>query len=137
MTTAGLSEFVTGADVARRLNLTRERIRQMAESGALPPPAGRVGNYVVWRWRDVESFLQPRLEDGADGVRFRTIPHRPGHIEIDEGDGVKRGAVAWHGSKIIELKAVKNGVEVATNRSRGRISKNARGSWTLSSSNRD
>src|SRR2546426_371242 len=53
---AELDDLVTGADVARRLGVSRERIRQLAERDIFPDPIGRLGNYVVWRWTDIDAW---------------------------------------------------------------------------------
>lgn len=130
-----LDQLLTGAAVARRWRISRERLRQLAKTEGFPQPIGRVGNYVVWRVRDLERFEQAPLEARLpEGVVFRTIPHRPGFLEIEEGDGRQRGAVAWPGSRLVSLEPVEGGVRVATSRSSGVISKNYKGSWTLSPS---
>lgn len=52
-------ELVSGGEVARRLGLSRERIRQLAElEGRFPTPAAIVGGYRVWRWGDVRDWAQ-------------------------------------------------------------------------------
>lgn len=59
-----LEELVTGAEAARRLGLSRERVRQLAEKPGFPEPLGKVGNAIVWRWRDVERWSAARPERG-------------------------------------------------------------------------
>ena|SRR5713226_6496058 len=56
-----LEDLVTGAEIARRLGFTRARAHQLASRPDFPPPIGRVGNYVVWRWSDVKAWL-PSVE---------------------------------------------------------------------------
>ena len=51
-----LEELVTGAEVARRLGSSRERVRQLAERDDFPRPIGRVGVAIVWRWPDVKAW---------------------------------------------------------------------------------
>lgn len=53
-----LEDLVTGAEVARRLGVSRERVRQLAEKPGFPPALGRFGNYIVWRWADVEKWAK-------------------------------------------------------------------------------
>lgn len=52
-----LEDLVTGAEIARRLGFTRARAHQLANRPDFPRPVGRVGNYIVWRWSDVKSWL--------------------------------------------------------------------------------
>lgn len=50
-------ELVTGAEVARRIGVSRERVRQMvSRTGRFPPAAAVVGGYRIWRWGDVVDW---------------------------------------------------------------------------------
>jgi hypothetical protein len=76
------SELVNATEVARRLGLSGERVRQLAAAGTLPPAVGRVGRNNVWRWDDVQDWAVAvgRLEaDPNSPLRVRptiwTIPH--------------------------------------------------------------
>lgn len=60
-----LENLVTGVDVARRLGLSRERVRQLAERNDFPDPIGKFGPAIVWRWTEIEKWAH------ATG---RTIP---------------------------------------------------------------
>jgi hypothetical protein len=51
-----LAELVTAAEIGRRLGITRQRVQQLANEGGFPEPLGRVGHYIVYRWRDVEAW---------------------------------------------------------------------------------
>lgn len=51
-----LDQLVSGADVARRLGVSRERVRQLAERDDFPEPLGKIGPAIVWRWADVEQW---------------------------------------------------------------------------------
>jgi hypothetical protein len=53
-----LDELVTAADIGRRFGITRERARQLSAKQGFPPPLGRIGNYQVWRWPDVEQWAR-------------------------------------------------------------------------------
>jgi len=53
-----LENLVTGADVARRLQISRERVRQLAERDDFPQPVGRLGSYIIWRWSDIEPWAK-------------------------------------------------------------------------------
>lgn len=50
------SELVSGADIGRRLGLSRERVRQLAERDTFPEALGRLGRARVWRWEEVERW---------------------------------------------------------------------------------
>jgi hypothetical protein len=53
-----LAELVTAAEIGRRLGLTRQRVQQLANEAGFPEPLGRVGHYIVYRWRDIEAWAQ-------------------------------------------------------------------------------
>lgn len=75
------------------------------------------------------------LEVESAGYRFRTIPAKPGFLEVfrlDDGRKDGAGAAAWPGTPIVELEPAPNGVIVRTRLRGGRIAKNAKGHWTLS-----
>ncbi len=47
-------DLLTGAEVARRIGMSRERIRQLAAAkGRFPPAFANVGGYRIWRWGDI------------------------------------------------------------------------------------
>lgn len=137
-----VDELVTGAEVGRRVGLSRERIRQLAERDDFPKPVGRAGVAILWRWPDVQRWSveraeqldrgQPLLEATSEGLVFRTVPGQPGLVDIYRSDGTREGAaVAWIGSPILDLEGVPGGVKVRSRKSSGEIHRNARGSWTL------
>jgi predicted DNA-binding transcriptional regulator AlpA len=49
-------EVVSGAEIGRRLGVSREAVRQWASRAGFPEPLGRVGRSVVWDWRIVEAW---------------------------------------------------------------------------------
>lgn len=53
-----LEELVTAADIGRRLGVSRQRASQLADREDFPTPLGRVGNYTVFRWRDIERWAR-------------------------------------------------------------------------------
>ena len=53
-----LEELVTGADIGRRLGVSRQRAHQLAAGDGFPAPLGRVGNYLVYRWADIEKWAK-------------------------------------------------------------------------------
>lgn len=54
--------LVTGAEIGRRLGVTRERVRQWSANDRLrfPDPIGRVGQSVVWEWELVAAWAAAR-----------------------------------------------------------------------------
>lgn len=61
-------ELVTGGEIARRLGVSRERVRQLTRRPDFPQPLGRLGAANVWTWEVVNEWRQ------AD--------HRPPPVEI-------------------------------------------------------
>ena len=60
-----LEDLITTAEAARRLGVSRERVRQYAKRDDFPQPLGRIGIAVVWRWSDVEAWARRRDESRA------------------------------------------------------------------------
>jgi hypothetical protein len=56
-----IPELLTGEQVATRLGISRERVRQLAGRPDFPPPLGRIGKAIVWSEDDVDAY--------ANGVR--------------------------------------------------------------------
>jgi predicted DNA-binding transcriptional regulator AlpA len=51
-------DLVGTPEVAARLGLTRERIRQLAAArGRFPPPIGNIRETKVWRWGDIADWI--------------------------------------------------------------------------------
>jgi predicted DNA-binding transcriptional regulator AlpA len=53
-----VSELVTKADVARLLEVSRERVSQLAGRDDFPAALGRVGKSLVWSRADVERWAE-------------------------------------------------------------------------------
>jgi predicted DNA-binding transcriptional regulator AlpA len=52
-------ELVSGGEVARRLGVSRERVRQLSEDPKrFPRPLAVVGRDRVWRWGDVAAWAR-------------------------------------------------------------------------------
>lgn len=49
-------ELVTAAEIARRLGLTPQRIRQLAQENKLPPAAGQAGRNRLWLWESIADW---------------------------------------------------------------------------------
>jgi predicted DNA-binding transcriptional regulator AlpA len=60
-----LDTLVTGAEIGRRLGVSTQRAHELAAQPGFPSPLGRVGNYVVWRWADVEQWNVTRRAKNA------------------------------------------------------------------------
>lgn len=52
-----LEDLVTGAEIARRLGVSRARAHQLAARPDFPAPLGRIGQAKVWRWTDIKAWL--------------------------------------------------------------------------------
>jgi predicted DNA-binding transcriptional regulator AlpA len=59
-----LDELVTGAEIGRRLGVSKQRAHQLADRDDFPQPLGRVGNYRVWRWSDVDRWNRTKRSPG-------------------------------------------------------------------------
>lgn len=136
-----LDDLVTGAEAARRLGISTQRLHQVADRQDFPLPLGRVGRAIVWRWHDIELWgrnvnrRQPQLSARGPNFVFETEPAVPGEVRVSNSDGSHAGfAIAWIGSPILELEADEHdGVTVRTSRLEGRISRNWKGVWALHS----
>lgn len=53
-------ELGTSADAARLLRLSRERVRQLAQTEGFPKPLGKLGNSVIWNLNDVREWATNR-----------------------------------------------------------------------------
>jgi prophage regulatory protein len=49
-------DLVTGAEIARRLGISRERVRQLAQRPDFPAPIGRLGQANIWGWTAVDEW---------------------------------------------------------------------------------
>lgn len=50
------TELVSGAEVGRRLGVSREAVRQWRGQPGFPEPLAQVGRSMVWDWRVVEAW---------------------------------------------------------------------------------
>jgi len=71
-------ELVGVAEVATRLRLTAERVRQLAKGDMMPEPVGELGRRLIWDWRDVEAWARSegRLDPSGGESRQFTQPWR-------------------------------------------------------------
>lgn len=56
MTGTALEDLVTGAEAARRLGVSRQRLQQLAARDDFPKPLGVLGRANVWRSTDVAKW---------------------------------------------------------------------------------
>lgn len=49
-------DLITGAEVARRLGVSRQRVQQLAQTAGFPTAVGKVGQAVVWHAGDIERY---------------------------------------------------------------------------------
>ena len=49
-------EIVSGAEIGRRLGVSREAVRLWRRLPEFPEPVGRVGQAVAWEWEDVRRW---------------------------------------------------------------------------------
>ncbi len=56
MTATALEDLVTGAEAARRMGVSRERLRQLSSREDFPQPLGVLGRATVWRDGDVAAW---------------------------------------------------------------------------------
>lgn len=56
MTSTALEDLVTGAEAARRLGVSRQRLQQLAARDDFPEPLGVLGRANVWRSSDVAAW---------------------------------------------------------------------------------
>ena len=49
-------DLVTGGEIARRLGVSRERVRQLAQRPDFPAPIGRLGQANIWGWAAVDEW---------------------------------------------------------------------------------
>src|SRR5260370_29731317 len=49
-------DLVTGGELARRLGVSRERVRQLAQRPDFPTPLGRLGQANIWGWTAVDEW---------------------------------------------------------------------------------
>jgi hypothetical protein len=79
----GDAELVGVAETAARLKVSAERIRQLAKSGEMPSPVGRLGRQLVWQWRDVENWArQEGRLPGSQGAPKRVTQRDSGSLKL-------------------------------------------------------
>ncbi|KPM56907.1 hypothetical protein ACG83_03460 [Frankia sp. R43] len=75
--------WTTGA-VARRMGLSRERVRQLTHSPGWPRPVGRVGSARCWDADDIDEWINEHRPELADGPIDQPHHGRPIDRPVDE-----------------------------------------------------
>lgn len=80
------AQLVNGAEIGRRLNVSRERVRQWAANPNLsfPAPAGRRGRSRTWDWALVEAWAE------RHNTTRSVIAYAERRRAYDDGQGVRR-----------------------------------------------
>lgn len=52
------TELVIGADIARRLGISPQRVNVLASASGFPNPIGKLGRSLVWRWSAIERWAR-------------------------------------------------------------------------------
>ena len=59
MCCGGYERFVTDAQVARRLGVSRDRVGGLASRPDFPAPVARIEHAPLWRWSEVQAWARP------------------------------------------------------------------------------
>lgn len=59
-------EIVSGAEIGRRLGVSREAVRLWRQRSGFPEPVGRVGRAVAWDWEDVRRWAEEQPKQATD-----------------------------------------------------------------------
>ena len=67
-------DLVSGAEIGRRLGVSRERVRQWASDPkyGFPPSLARVGGAKVWWWATVAEWVESRESRNSKSKRRST-----------------------------------------------------------------
>jgi predicted DNA-binding transcriptional regulator AlpA len=52
------TELVIAVDIARRLDLSPQRVNVLASGPGFPKPLGKLGRSSVWRWSTIERWAK-------------------------------------------------------------------------------
>ena len=63
------TEFLSPAELAKRLNVSRRTVFRFVSAGKLPQPLRLSKRTVRWRWADVEAFLATHERPKRGGGR--------------------------------------------------------------------
>ena len=101
-------DLVTGAEIGRRLGISRERVRQLAQRPDFPAPIGRLGPANVWGWNVVDEWRRanervPPVEifSATDPPHARAAGAVLGQVRgrgVSEDDGLPGRAATGRGA---------------------------------------
>lgn len=114
-------ELVTGAEIARRLDRSRERVRQWAASPTLgfPPPVNRKGRYIVWDWQPVATWAERRRDSPL--VVSWTARHRAAIADTQAGARREDSATAVRGTVVSDVRLQEGSVDADRGFEPGRV----------------
>jgi hypothetical protein len=69
MCCGGFERIVTDAQVARRLGVPRERVRELACLPGFPRSVGNIDAVPLWQWRDVQRWA--RTSAAGTGIELQ------------------------------------------------------------------
>lgn len=146
MSTDGL---LTGGDVARLLSVSRQRLGQLREGEGFPPPVSKMGSTYVWRWADIQEWLDsrrgerpevhPYLERRArqlERLGYRvTVARDEGQVTVGDvlpepGSGLWYAGVSMRGNLSVATEHVHEDPSAALNDALERFDKVAGGKFT-------
>lgn len=52
------TELVIAVDIAKRLDISPQRVNILASGPGFPKPLGKLGRSPVWRWSSIERWAQ-------------------------------------------------------------------------------
>jgi predicted DNA-binding transcriptional regulator AlpA len=62
------TELVIATDIARRLDISPQRVYVLASGPGFPKPLGMLGRSAVWRWSSVERWARETGRLPADAT---------------------------------------------------------------------
>ena len=63
------TELVIAVDIARRLQVSTQRVRVLVHGPGFPKPLGKLGRSSVWRWSSIERWARETGRLPAASVR--------------------------------------------------------------------
>lgn len=75
-------ELVTAADIARRLDISPQRVHQLNQQDRrFPTSEGRVGASDVWRWSKIEAWQRQRAKEQWIAEAVALVPRTGGILQ--------------------------------------------------------
>ncbi|HET7566779.1 MAG TPA: helix-turn-helix domain-containing protein [Gaiellaceae bacterium] len=96
-------ELLTGEQVAGRIGLSRERVRQLTGRHDFPPAVGRIGRATVWRADDVDDYVRGvRAFMTVNGISIGIDKARELAVRLERASGHDPAAPAAKVASAIE-----------------------------------